>query len=166
MTLRRTAAIALAFALLAAWAALAAEQKSPNANTSPDASSVVAPRTIKVTILSTMLSGDSGRGIGEWGFSALLEVEGKRLLIDTGARPETVLHNAQELGIDLSGVTDVVLTHNHSDHTGGLLTLRRELSKRNCAALSRAHVAPAIFERGSTLTATTATGCFPSAPIT
>lgn len=147
MTLRKTAAIRLALAILVALAATAAGQESPEAKTPPDASRVVAPSAIKVTILSTMLSGDSGRGIGEWGFSALLEVEGKRLLIDTGARPETVLHNAQELGIDLSGVTDVVLTHNHSDHTGGLLTLRRELSKRNSTALSRAHVAPAIFQR-------------------
>jgi 7,8-dihydropterin-6-yl-methyl-4-(beta-D-ribofuranosyl)aminobenzene 5'-phosphate synthase len=42
-------------------------------------------------------------------------------------------------------VTDVVLTHNHSDHTGGLLTLRRELAKRNPRALSRAHVGKGIF---------------------
>jgi 7,8-dihydropterin-6-yl-methyl-4-(beta-D-ribofuranosyl)aminobenzene 5'-phosphate synthase len=100
---------------------------------------------VKVTVLSTMLAGDPARGIGEWGYSALIEVDGRRLLLDTGARPETVLHNARELGIDLSTVTELVLTHNHDDHTGGLLTLRRELSRRNPAALSRIHVAPAIF---------------------
>ncbi len=100
---------------------------------------------VKVTILSTMLAGDPARGIGEWGYSALLEVDGRRLLIDTGARPETVLRNAAELGIDLSTVTDVVLTHQHDDHTGGLLTLRRELVKRNPAALGRVHVAQGIF---------------------
>ena len=44
-----------------------------------------------------------------------------------------------------SGVTDVVLTHNHDDHTGGLLTLRRALKSKNPEALSRAHVAPGIF---------------------
>jgi 7,8-dihydropterin-6-yl-methyl-4-(beta-D-ribofuranosyl)aminobenzene 5'-phosphate synthase len=43
--------------------------------------------------------------------------------------------------MDLSGVTDVILSHNHTDHTGGLLTLRREYPK----ALTRAHVAPGIF---------------------
>jgi 7,8-dihydropterin-6-yl-methyl-4-(beta-D-ribofuranosyl)aminobenzene 5'-phosphate synthase len=73
-----------------------------------------------------MLAADA-RGIGEWGFTALLEVDGRRLLIDTGARPETVLRNAEEWKIDLAGVTDVVLTHNHGDHVGGLLTLRQEL---------------------------------------
>ncbi len=101
---------------------------------------------VKVTLLSTMLSGDPARGIGEWGFAALLEVVGRRLLIDTGERPETALRNAQELGIDLTTVTDVVLTHNHRDHVGGLVTLRRELAKHNPAALARAHVAPEIFQ--------------------
>lgn len=67
------------------------------------------------------------------------------MLIDTGLRAETVLHNAEELGVDLSTVTEVVLTHNHSDHTGGLLTLRRELSKKNPTALSRVHVPAGIF---------------------
>ena len=64
-------------------------------------------------------------GIGEWGFAAVVEVDGHRILFDTGARPDTVLNNAKELGVDLSNITDVVLSHNHADHTGGLMTLRR-----------------------------------------
>lgn len=100
---------------------------------------------VKVTVLSTMLAGNPNRGIGEWGFAALLEADGHRILIDTGSRPETVLHNAEELKIDLATVTDVVLTHHHGDHVGGLLELRRALAKRNPAALSRAHVAPGFF---------------------
>ena len=102
-------------------------------------------RAVKVTVLSTMLAGNRGAGIGEWGFAALLEVDGQRLLIDTGERPDTVMKNASELGIDLSGVSDLVLTHNHGDHTSGLLSLRRELSKKNPRALSRVHVAKGIF---------------------
>src|SRR5262247_2045148 len=85
-------------------------------------------RTLKVTVLSTMLAGDVG--VGEWGFAALLEADGQRLLIDTGDRPETVLHNAEELGIDLSAVTDVVLTHNHHDHTGGLVVSTPRVGRR------------------------------------
>ncbi len=104
-------------------------------------------RAVKVTVLSTMLAGNPGRGIGEWGFAALLDVDGRRLLLDTGERPETVLRNASELGIDLSDVTDLVITHNHGDHTAGLVTLRRELAKKNPKALSRAHVARGIFDR-------------------
>lgn len=99
----------------------------------------------KVTVLSTMLAGDPGAGIGEWGYAALIEVDGRTLLLDTGARPETVLRNAAELGIDLSSVPELVLTHNHDDHTGGLLALRRELSKRNPEALRRVHVASGMF---------------------
>lgn len=59
-------------------------------------------KAVKVTVLSTMLAGNPGGGIGEWGFAALLEVDGRRLLVDTGARQETLLRNASELGIDLS----------------------------------------------------------------
>lgn len=97
---------------------------------------------VKITVLSTMLA---DQGIGEWGFAALVEVDGYRLLFDTGARPETVLRNAEELKVDLSGVTDVLLSHNHGDHTGGLVRLRETLRAKNPAALSRAHVGPGIF---------------------
>jgi 7,8-dihydropterin-6-yl-methyl-4-(beta-D-ribofuranosyl)aminobenzene 5'-phosphate synthase len=115
------------------------------------ASSVAAPPTeaplhkvgsLKLPILSTMLA---DQGVGEWGFSALVEFDGRRILFDTGLRPETVLQNARDLGIDLSRVTDVVLSHHHVDHIGGLLALRRELSKKSPAAISRIHVAPGIF---------------------
>lgn len=99
-------------------------------------------RALKITILSTMLA---DAGIGEWGFSALVEAGDHRVLVDTGARPQTVLQNARELGVDLAGVQEVILTHNHDDHVGGLMTLRQELMKTNPAALSRAHVASGIF---------------------
>src|SRR5579862_2655384 len=71
---------------------------------------------LKITILSTMLV-STGGGIGEWGFSALVEADGQRVLVDTGGAPDTVLKNAETLGIDLSTVRDVLLTHNHDDHT-------------------------------------------------
>ena len=100
-------------------------------------------QSLRVLILSTMLAES---GIGEWGFSALVEADGHRLLFDTGRYPDTVLRNARELGIDLSDVTDVVLSHHHGDHTGGLLTLRQQLSNDNQAAISRVHVAKGIFE--------------------
>jgi 7,8-dihydropterin-6-yl-methyl-4-(beta-D-ribofuranosyl)aminobenzene 5'-phosphate synthase len=97
---------------------------------------------LKITILSTMLADE---GIGEWGFAALVEEDGRKILFDTGARPNTVLENAKELKVDLSDVQDVILSHFHDDHTTGLMTLRREFAKRNPAALSRVHVARGIF---------------------
>jgi 7,8-dihydropterin-6-yl-methyl-4-(beta-D-ribofuranosyl)aminobenzene 5'-phosphate synthase len=99
-------------------------------------------RTLRVTILSTMLA---DRGIGEWGFGALVEANGRKILFDTGARPQTVLNNAREMNVELSDVTDVILSHNHGDHTGGFLTLREVFGKKNRNALSRAWVAEGIF---------------------
>jgi 7,8-dihydropterin-6-yl-methyl-4-(beta-D-ribofuranosyl)aminobenzene 5'-phosphate synthase len=100
---------------------------------------------LKITVLVTNVSGDPHLGDGEWGYSALVEVDGHRILYDTGASPDLVLRNARALQVDLSGVEDVVLSHNHWDHVGGLLTLRRELSKVNPQAMSRAHVGAGIF---------------------
>jgi len=99
--------------------------------------------SVRVIVLSTMLS--DTEGVGEWGFGALVETDGRRILFDTGKFPDTVLRNSRELGVDLSSVEEVILSHNHIDHTGGLVTLRRELSKSNPRALSRAHVARGIF---------------------
>ena len=116
------------------------------AATAAQSSGAAAVKTVKVTVLSTMLVGGAGaNGIGEWGFAAVLDADGRRILIDTGARAETVLKNVAELKVDLSDITDVVLTHNHGDHTGGLLALRREFMKKNPRALSRVHVPQGIF---------------------
>jgi 7,8-dihydropterin-6-yl-methyl-4-(beta-D-ribofuranosyl)aminobenzene 5'-phosphate synthase len=109
---------------------------------SPSAKAPAELQSLKVTILSTMLADE---GIGEWGFAALVEADGKKILFDTGARPNTVLENARELKVDLRDVQDVILSHFHGDHTTGLMTLRRELSKSNPAALSRVHVGKGIF---------------------
>lgn len=118
-------------------------QSQPSSSTAtPSADSRPEVHALKVTILSTMLADD---GIGEWGFAALVEADGKKILFDTGARPNTVLENAKELKIDLSDVQDVILSHFHDDHTTGLMTLRRELAKSNPAALSRVHVGQGIF---------------------
>ncbi len=99
--------------------------------------------SVRVIVLSTMLA--DSEGVGEWGFGALVETDGRRILFDTGKFPETVLRNSRDLGVDLSSVEEVILSHNHNDHTGGLVTLRRELSKSNPKALSRAHVGRGIF---------------------
>lgn len=56
---------------------------------------------------------------GEYGFAALVEVDGKPFLFDTGSA-DAVFANAEALGIDLAGVNDVVISHGHFDHTGGL----------------------------------------------
>lgn len=100
-------------------------------------------RSVTITILSSNLA--NGDTIGEWGFSALAEVDGHCILFDAGYYPDTVLRNAQVLGVDLSCVQDVVLSHFHADHNGGLLPLLQETRARNPDALRRIHVAEGFF---------------------
>src|SRR6266550_8750713 len=113
------------------------------AATAVSASEPARVQTLKITVLSTMLA--DGYELGEWGFAALVEADGHRLLYDTGARPDTVLQNANSLGISLADIEDVVLSHHHDDHIGGLAQLRASLRSQNERALIRAHVASQIF---------------------
>ena len=55
-----------------------------------------------------------------WGFSCLIKGLDKTLLFDTGADGDILLLNMQQLGLDTKAVEAVVLSHIHSDHTGGL----------------------------------------------
>lgn len=125
--------------ILALFAVLFALGAAPPAPSQSDEGVV---RSLEVTILSTMLADD---GIGEWGFAALVEADGRKILFDTGARPGTVLQNAEELGVDLTEVQEVILSHNHGDHTGGLLSLRRAVAEEAPRAISRTHVGRGIF---------------------
>jgi 7,8-dihydropterin-6-yl-methyl-4-(beta-D-ribofuranosyl)aminobenzene 5'-phosphate synthase len=57
--------------------------------------------------------------LAEWGLSVLIEKDGRGILLDTG---ETIsaAQNAETLGIDLTEIDTIVLSHGHYDHTGGL----------------------------------------------
>jgi 7,8-dihydropterin-6-yl-methyl-4-(beta-D-ribofuranosyl)aminobenzene 5'-phosphate synthase len=56
----------------------------------------------------------------DWGFSCLIEGTEKTILFDTGTQPEILLHNVKALNIDLKKVEQIVISHDHGDHTGGL----------------------------------------------
>jgi len=56
----------------------------------------------------------------DWGFSALVEIAGKRILFDTGDNAGIFAANAKAKGVDLSRLDFVVLSHRHSDHMAGL----------------------------------------------
>ena len=56
----------------------------------------------------------------DWGFAALVEYGGKRVLFDTGNDAEILEHNVKRLGVDLSRLDAVVISHRHGDHTSGL----------------------------------------------
>jgi len=65
--------------------------------------------------------------MAEHGFSALVTVRRgdttTSVLFDTGLSPDAMVTNAGRLGLDLSGVHAVVLSHGHFDHAGGLAGL-------------------------------------------
>jgi 7,8-dihydropterin-6-yl-methyl-4-(beta-D-ribofuranosyl)aminobenzene 5'-phosphate synthase len=61
----------------------------------------------------------------DWGYSALVEVGGKRILFDTGDNPDILEANAKALGVDLSRLDFVVMSHRHGDHMGGMEYLLR-----------------------------------------
>jgi 7,8-dihydropterin-6-yl-methyl-4-(beta-D-ribofuranosyl)aminobenzene 5'-phosphate synthase len=111
-----------------------------------DANASQQVHSLKITVLVTNVAGDIRAGDGEWGYSALVEVDGHKILYDTGASADMIVKNAAALHVDLSDVQDVVLSHNHQDHVAGLMALRLSLSKSNPLAMSRVHVGARIFE--------------------
>ena len=57
----------------------------------------------------------------DWGFSCLVEAQdAPQILFDTGASGSILLHNMNKLGINPGDIGIVVISHPHSDHTGGL----------------------------------------------
>lgn len=107
------------------------------------AQSVHQVQNLKITILSTMLA---QKGMGEWGFAALVEADSVKILFDAGSHERTVLENSKVLNMDLSQVPRFVISHNHWDHTIGWMPLRAEIGQRNPQALAITHVGQGIFD--------------------
>jgi 7,8-dihydropterin-6-yl-methyl-4-(beta-D-ribofuranosyl)aminobenzene 5'-phosphate synthase len=59
----------------------------------------------------------------DWGYAALIEYGGKRILFDTGNNPDILAQNAKAKGVDLRKLDFVVMSHRHGDHMGGLTYL-------------------------------------------
>ena len=55
----------------------------------------------------------------DWGFSCLVETEGRKLLFDTGASSDILAYNMQQLGIEKEEIEIIALSHEHWDHVGG-----------------------------------------------
>jgi 7,8-dihydropterin-6-yl-methyl-4-(beta-D-ribofuranosyl)aminobenzene 5'-phosphate synthase len=59
----------------------------------------------------------------DWGYAALVEYGGRRVLFDTGDNPDILAQNVKAEGVDLNKLDFVVISHRHSDHMGGLTYL-------------------------------------------
>ena len=80
---------------------------------------VAAKPKSQITILYDAFGKDAAMK-KDWGFSALVEVAGKRILFDTGNDRDIFAANVKAKGVDLTNLDFVVLSHRHSDHMAGL----------------------------------------------
>jgi 7,8-dihydropterin-6-yl-methyl-4-(beta-D-ribofuranosyl)aminobenzene 5'-phosphate synthase len=71
------------------------------------------------TILFDAFSKDTSL-IKGWGFSTLIEYNGKRILFDAGSNADTFKENILRLGVDLKKLDFVVVSHTHYDHLNGI----------------------------------------------
>jgi len=83
---------------------------------------------LRITTLSENTATARRSLLAEWGLSFLIEIDNHIILLDTGQSISTA-HNAAALGIDLSQIEKIVLSHGHYDHTGGLWEVLSRMRK-------------------------------------
>ena len=86
------------------------------------AGAAAAERPNRVTVLYDSF-GKSPSFTMDWGFAALVEYGGKRILFDTGNSARIFEHNVKAAGVDLRNIDFVVISHRHADHTSGITYL-------------------------------------------
>jgi len=94
-----------------------------SAGRSPSAQAVTTGRsTAQITVLYDAF-GKTSSMQKDWGYAALVEYGGRRILFDTGNNPDILALNAKAKGVDLSKLDFVVMSHRHGDHMGGMAYL-------------------------------------------
>lgn len=88
------------------------------ATTQPTPTKTAAPLT-RITVLYDAFGKDAAM-TKDWGYAALVEINGKRILFDTGDDAAVFARNVKAKGVDLTKLDFVVLSHRHSDHVSGL----------------------------------------------
>ncbi len=90
---------------------------------------------MEIKVLFDKLNLDE-RFLTGWGFSVLVD---DCILFDTGEKPSLLLKNMESMGVDISSLTAVVISHDHWDHTGGLweiLSSKERLKVYGCPGFS------------------------------
>src|SRR5712691_5454346 len=80
------------------------------------------PGKAQITVLYDAF-GKSSAMQKDWGYAALIEYGGKRILFDTGGNAEIFAENVKAKGVDLTTLDFVVMSHRHGDHMAGLAHL-------------------------------------------
>jgi len=89
----------------------------------PEKSGLSSP-AFRITVLYDAF-GKSSAMKKDWGYAALIEYQGKRILFDTGNDAGVLEQNAKASGVDLGRLDFVVMSHRHGDHMGGMSYLLR-----------------------------------------
>lgn len=78
----------------------------------------------------------------DWGFACLISGTEKAILFDTGTKGRVLLANFEKMKLRPADVELVVISHNHGDHTGGLLPF---LAKNGQVGVHLPAATPASF---------------------
>ena len=80
------------------------------------------PGEVQITIVYDNTAVEPGLD-AEWGFAAWIDYGDRDILFDTGPGGTMLLGNLAQLDLDPAQIDIVILSHEHGDHTGGLLSL-------------------------------------------
>ena len=59
----------------------------------------------------------------DWGYAALVDFRGHRILFDSGTKPDLFLTNLSKMQIDPASITQAMISHEHRDHRSGIYKL-------------------------------------------
>ncbi len=88
----------------------------------PTLSLIHPPDQVQITIVYDNTAIDPALEV-EWGFAAWIDYGDHDILFDTGPSGTALLGNLSQLGLDPAEIDLVVLSHEHGDHTGGIISL-------------------------------------------
>ncbi len=83
--------------------------------------------------------------VAEHGWSVWLETPSGAFLFDTG-QGQSILNNARVFGLPLEEARAILLSHNHIDHTGGLLDSVHAMCRKSERAPAPVHAHPDLFK--------------------
>ena len=110
--MRKTHHIGLITTLISVWL-------PPICAATGSAPTATAAQPARITVLYDAFGKDAAM-TKDWGYAALVEINGKRILFDTGNNPTIFAKNVKAKGVDLTNLDFVVLSHRHGDHTSGV----------------------------------------------
>jgi len=73
----------------------------------------------------------------DWGFSCLISTDSENILFDTGANGDILLENMKILNLNPNDIDKIIISHEHSDHYGGLKALFSKTKDIDAYRLSR-----------------------------